>query len=256
MELTPLAAQFSAWKAGIQHELEFWQHWFETRGDKWPEDFNDRLNPATPIQAWIIDGLESKKDIRLLDVGAGPMTLLGKKSESANIEIIATDPLAPFYSAIASANNVQRPIETVQAFAEDLSCYYEPNSFDVVHCSNALDHSFDPMRGILQMFLAAKVGGKVVLQHAVDEAENAEYVGFHQWNFTEENGDFIIWNSRNRINVTERLSPYADIATSSADRWIVVKMHKHRDTDFSADPNTRVTDILSAVLLASVQHVA
>lgn len=253
MELTPLAAQIAAWQAGIQSEINFWTHWFATRGIDWPEDFNERLASETPLQPWIVQGMEGKSDLRILDVGAGPMTMLGKQLGGRRIDIVASDPLAPIYSQIATAHGVQRPIETVQAFAEDLSCYYSPRSFDIVHCRNALDHSFDPMRGLLQMFLVAKLGGRIVLQHAVDEAVHGEYLGFHQWNFTEENGDFIIWNPAHRINVTKQLSPYADIMTSSADRWIVVIMHKMDDTNFDPDPNARVADILAAVLLASVQ---
>ena len=37
----------------------------------------------------------------------------------------------------------------------------------------------------------------------------------HQWNICcDTNGDFVIWNEKNYINVTKKLSEYADIQTS------------------------------------------
>lgn len=37
------------------------------------------------------------------------------------------------------------------------------------------------------------------------------YQGFHQWNFTEENGEFIIWNRDININISDALRNIADV---------------------------------------------
>jgi SAM-dependent methyltransferase len=95
----------------------------------------------------------------------------GKRYKGAKIDITAVDPLAPFYAEILSRLSVERPIETVQAFAEDLTAYFEVSSFDLVHCCNALDHSFDPMRGVEEMLAVTRVGGRLILRHNANEGE-------------------------------------------------------------------------------------
>ena len=56
-------------------------------------------------------------------------------------------------------------------------------SFDIVHISNAIDHSQNPSEVFRRMKIACKSGGLLVVQGLVDEAVHENWEGFHQWNF-------------------------------------------------------------------------
>ena len=89
---------------------------------------------------------------------------------------------------------------------------YAENTFDMVHMRNSLDHSFDPLHGLLELLFICKVGGKIILRHAENEAVNENYSGLHQWNLSllNEENSFVIWNGNGRYDVCELLSSYAD----------------------------------------------
>jgi len=249
---SPLSRQFSAWLKGIDYELQFWNRVLETGGGEWPDDFKRRLDPDLPLEDWIIDGMaiDDSRPLKVLDVGAGPLTVLGKRHKGAKIDITAVDPLAPFYSEIVSRLSIERLIETVQAFAEDLTAYFEVSTFDLAHCRNALDHSFDPMRGVDEMLAVTRVGGRIILLHNANEGETEKYQGFHQWNFDVENGRFIMWSKQSRIDVTERVKSYAEVTATCSERWCVVLMTKKKEVPFDIlfRSRQRVRDIYSAVL--------
>lgn len=98
------------------------------------------------------------------------------------------------------------------AYAEALTDRYAPCSFDLVHISNALDHSFMPLAGIMSMLEVVKVGGCVYLRHAENEAENQSYRDFHQWNISESDGQLNIWRKDYRLDLSE-IENFADIST-------------------------------------------
>jgi SAM-dependent methyltransferase len=181
-----LAAQIESWSAGIAFELEFWADIARTRGGRWPDDFASRMNPATPVVPWIeaMARAEGRADWRVLDVGAGPVTVLGHRSPpDLRIEIVATDPLAAPMPASSPGWTSRGPTRPSSPPAEELSAFFPAAAFDLVHCRNALDHSFDPLRGIVEMLRVVRVGGRIVLSHMANEAEREGYSGFHQHNF-------------------------------------------------------------------------
>ena len=208
----PLTKQLALWRTGLKSEVDFWDGWFNEKGGMWPEDFTKRLKEDTEIESYLIDGLQLDGRLpKILDIGAGPMSIVGKCLHGQKLDITAADPLAPYYSEIARRTKVERPIVTQQAFSEDLSSFFDAGSFDLVFCSNSLDHSFEPVRGIEEMLLVAGAKGRIVLVHGVNEAEHCQYGDLHQWNFCEEGGDFIIWSKHARMNVSEMFRPYAKI---------------------------------------------
>ena len=72
----------SVWRRGLPLEVEFWESYIATGGGDFPEEFRARLDPSEPIGDPLI--LEAVKHVpagavRILDVGAGPLTALGKR---------------------------------------------------------------------------------------------------------------------------------------------------------------------------------
>jgi SAM-dependent methyltransferase len=239
--MTKIQEQITAWGKGIDYEIAFWTKIFATKGSVWPDDYAARLTATTQIDPLYIENLGSVDPAyaRILDVGAGPLTKLGKMHQGVRLNIQACDPLADHYAAILDAHGILPLIRTVKAFAEDLSCYFESDSFDLTTCTNALDHSFEPLRGIIQMLHVTKVGGTVFMRHHRCEAENAGYSGFHQWNFDCQDGRFIMWNRNNRIDVAEHLSPFADVSIDGSDYLTVVIKKTHPWKFLILGPGTR-----------------
>ena len=73
-----------------------------------------------------------------------------------------------------------------------------------------------------EMVKILKPGGRALLEHAPDEAEEERYFGLHQWNLRCENERFIVWRNKTRIDVGNVLS---DIATVEVAR-VSLPMHR------------------------------
>jgi SAM-dependent methyltransferase len=214
-------------KKGSKHELSFWSEYLHTRGSyqgvHWTEDYNFRLDPLQPLQEHVIRYLDAPPSatVSILDVGSGPLTKLGKRWEGRNVEITAVDVLGDEYNRLLHELGLTPPVRTQQGEVERLTEYFPKNSFDLVYMENALDHSRDPLLGIRQMLEVVKLGGYILLRHYENEAETANYKGFHRWNFCENNGHFVIWNRKSRLSVNDILGNAAEvtaIAQSTQDR--------------------------------------
>src|SRR5947209_411899 len=69
------------WKDHVSNEVLFWKVFCETGGREWPDDFRTRMDPNQELQPYLRELLQprGKPDaVSILDVGAGPMTYLGK----------------------------------------------------------------------------------------------------------------------------------------------------------------------------------
>jgi SAM-dependent methyltransferase len=241
-----LVRQFSAWLAGIQYEIDFWEQWFATKGDRWPEDFTSRLDPNREANPALFAGLDVEAP-KVLDIGAGPMSFFGLRLKGKPIKLSACDPLAPLYADMATRHGVDRPVKTASAFAEDLSAFYPRGEFDLAFCRNALDHSFDPVRGIEEMLLVVRPGGRVALLHYINEAEKNRYDGLHQWNFDVIDGKFIIWNKSERINVAGRFAQCAKISAEKNDAWVSVRIDKIAEPELAENRSRqRIAELLLA----------
>ena len=165
----------------------------------------------------------------MLDVGAGPLTILGKRWGQRRVEITAVDPLADRYAELFERFAVQPPVTPVLGQAERLSDVFAADSFDLAFARNCLDHGYAPLDSIRQMLRVVKRGGVVLLHHATDEGEFMNYAGPHQWNFRVEDGRFVIWQPGRRIDAHALLEATADVETSVAtddSRYMSVALRK------------------------------
>jgi len=216
------------WSDGIASELDFWDRWLSTKGLQWPEDYKRRLDPNTPVQPWyekILDEIPADP-VRVLDVGAGPLTILGRIHPRKKVLLEATDALAREYDVLLRKHGVIPPLPTTCAEAEKLTNHFAPGMFDFVHASNCIDHCAEPFLAICQMLAVARIGATVLLSHEENEAEHERYTGFHQWNFTVENGNFIIRGKGQTFNVTELLGSVAALDSHLENGWVTVHLRK------------------------------
>ncbi|MBZ4418418.1 bifunctional 2-polyprenyl-6-hydroxyphenol methylase/3-demethylubiquinol 3-O-methyltransferase UbiG [Myxococcus sp. RHSTA-1-4] len=216
------------WTEALPTEIAFWDNWFKTHGGEWPEDYKVRMDPDTPLQSFVEAYLPPGGEdiIEILDVGAGPVTKLGKRSANRKIRITAVDPLADAYDRVMAKYGVTPPVRTTWCHGEILTTRFAPETFDLVWAQNSLDHSYEPVRIIEQALTLTKTGGYLVLAHARNEAVNENYQGLHQWNFDGEDGDFIIWNRQSRVNVSKLLQARAEIRARVDATFIEVSFRK------------------------------
>lgn len=188
-----------------------------------------RYLPARARRPWrFLPGLRPR--ISILDVGAGPLSLAGRRLAGVEVELVAVDPLAADYEALLAKHGVEPPTRTRPCPAEAVADVLGEARFDVVYCQNALDHTADPMAGLEQMLRAVRPGCWVVLKHTIDEAETEGYGSLHDWNFRIEDGRFLIWNREQRIHPDERLALAARVdAEHVADEgyeWVLVGLRR------------------------------
>ena len=216
--LAEASRNLAAWEDGKAMEVAFWQEYLATKGLAWPEDYEPRLDPEQPLQDHVIKHLSAPPGatVSILDVGAGPLTKLGKRWEGRTVRITAVDPLAVRYKQLLAAAGISPPVETEPGEVERLTERFPTDQFDLVNMENALDHCYDPLLGIRQMLEVVRPGGFVLLTHHVNEAHRTGYTGFHQWNLCADNGHFVVWNRQARISVNDALD---DIAEVSLEIW-------------------------------------
>lgn len=201
----------------FREEVAFWEIWVSSWGLQWEEDFLLRIKPNLDLQeskaAWICDYLdEDLKDIHLLDVGAGPLTILGKYWNENKLRITPIDPLAQQYREILRKNKITPIIPTIYGKGETLCEQFSKNSFELVFARNSIDHSQNPLKCIEQMLEVVKKGSYVLLTHKQNEGKKQHYQGLHQWNFSlNTRKNLLLWNKNTQINLNEYFENKAEI---------------------------------------------
>lgn len=233
------------WVTGIKGEIEFWNDYISNEGGGSFYGFEKTVSPKRKFE--LEDDIPMEKygqKFRFLDVGAGPFSRCGRVTTKVELEAISVDPLADAYNYIKEKYHVDNGVKLESGFVELLNRKYASNSFDMVHMSNALDHSFNAIDGIFQMIYICKIGGKIVLRHHENEAENEGYVGLHQWNLSLHNPEnsFVIWRENQRFDVCEIFSDYVDFQLTADIRekdgyWIYNKVVMTKKKDISIPVN-------------------
>jgi SAM-dependent methyltransferase len=179
------------------------------------QEFDFRCAADAPIQEHLGKLLESQSisECRVLDVGAGPLTSIGKTWKGLSIELTAVDPLAKEYTRLLQEHRVSPPVKTIEGHAETLDRQFPAGYFHLICSDNSLDHCFDPMRALGAMVEILAPGGCICLQHYINEGKEEGYDGFHQWNFFEESGRFWIANEKgDRHCVNEAFAGRVDVS--------------------------------------------
>jgi SAM-dependent methyltransferase len=219
----------AAWEAAIEGEVAFWRVYFETKGARYPGSYETRLDPELPLQPEIAELLDAPagSQVRLLDVGAGPLTFLGRTDPRWTIEITAVDALGTQYGTLIDEFGVTPPVRTQACESEKLSTLLPADTFDLVAARNTLDHSYDPVHAIREMVRCAKPGARLLLIHHRNTAEDEDYHGMHQWNFEAADGTLFVWRPGTRTDVGAELNGAAAFERSWVDgAWEHVVLRK------------------------------
>jgi SAM-dependent methyltransferase len=202
------------WGEGVDEEISFWRDWISTKGSSWPEDYTFRVNPNSQIQFGNL--VDEFINPRILDVGAGPMTCLGKIHNGKRVNIIAIDALAHLYNDLPFEKGTPL-LKTIQCKTENILENFEPESFEICHARNTLDHSEDPLACLKQMIDVTKINGYILTRHHANEGAKANWHGMHQWNFNIDKNSLNISNSSGEsVSVTDALGDKVQVVKISA----------------------------------------
>ncbi len=125
--------------------------------------------------------MEGKDDIKIAELGAGPINTIGDSFPGKNIEIFASDIFAVEYWKFWWHHNKVPIVPVKYEDMEHLS--YPDEFFDIVHCRNAIDHTPDIYQAIKEMKRVCKKGGWIYFAHA--PGQKKRYGGMHHWNMEE-----------------------------------------------------------------------
>jgi len=138
------------------------------------------LDPTLPLQPYLYPFLPHKSEVEIADLGSGAVTFLGYKHPSIEVYVYPSDILAFEYADLLHHMRLT-PVVPV-AYQDMTKLTYPDNTFDIVHCSNALDHCADPVSAIREAIRVCRSGGWVYLRHKLNEATHMNFTGQHRWN--------------------------------------------------------------------------
>ena len=206
---------------GIYHELAFWQQFVKT--DRFLSGWVKKVK--TPeLHQEVADFILSVPHNTVLDVGSGVVSIL-----NGLVEVRAVDPLGDLYRLVFDYE--RHKLAPPMAFpAEELPF---KDDYDIVHISNAIDHTQDPVKAFSSLYKAVKPGGYLIIQGFENEATFENWQGFHQNDiFVEETWDdkkdyLLRLKQGDGLIQTISESPYKVIQKTIGDKrwfiWIVKK---------------------------------
>ena len=206
------------WNAGLAQEESFWEEWLASKGGQWSDGFQRLLDPNRELEPQFTRLLDAPEGavVRILDVGAGPLTSLAVQWPGRRVVTVAVDPLARQYSQAINRYGIQPLVRTDFGEAERLEELFADGEFDLVFSANCLDRSYDPLTAIRQMVRAVRPGGCVMLEHIDNDAVARSYQGLHQWNFdTNPAGQFVIWRPGASVVVEDALGAGCEVSTTA-----------------------------------------
>jgi len=217
------------WRTRAASEVDFWRDWLTGAPgtEQWAGDRERRLDPAAEIHDPLVRAeLERMpaEEVSILDVGAGPLTLVGYRYPGKTIRVVPVDPLAADYDRLLRDAGLDPPVRTIAVAGEALLDHFGSASFDIAYASNALDHAADPLRIISNMVALVRPGGAVLLRHKRNEGESALYGGLHQWNFDARDARLVLWNGAVEIDVNAALAPRAVTEARLEDGEVVARL--------------------------------
>ena len=139
-------------------------------------------NKLFPLPYYFHDMVLKHGTYKIADLGAGPVCRLGGKFAGSDIQITASDVLAEDYKKHTDTFGQELLIPVEYQDMEKLT--YADESFDVVHCVNAIDHTKDARGAIEEIKRICKKGGWIYLRHAPNQKTALR--GDHYWDATME----------------------------------------------------------------------
>ncbi len=152
------------------------------------------FNRSLPLSDYLIPFVENKKEIKIVDIGSGPFPKTGQTLEGVKIEA--------HYCDRRDFTEFWKKEKTIPLFPieyQDMEhLTYSDDSFDIVHCFNALDHTVDAESAVKEMIRILKPSGWIYIYCALDQL-TVSGKG-HYWD-AKEDGTFV--NEKSKFNLKD-----------------------------------------------------
>lgn len=157
------------------------------------KDNIEKWNKPNPLADFLIPFIGDKKEVRIADIGSGPYSVIGSFLGGVKVWIQHSD--TQNFSNFWWKHNIAPSIEVEYQDMEHLT--YVNDSFDIVTCINALDHTADALAAVKEMIRVCKPGGYVYIDCCLDQLDTGHK---HYWNVKE---DGIVENRKTRFDLKE-----------------------------------------------------
>lgn len=199
-------ATLEQWEEQLPEEVGYWRRWLEGNTE-YAEDRAYRLSSHRPFPWWAKPLIRGNPDhVRILDVGAGPLTALGDVWDGKQVSIMPIDPWAEAYSQLMDEYSVTPPIRTILGSGLELAEMFGESSFDFVYASDSLDKTEDPVICYQQIMAVLKPGASAVTYHEANKGERHHYESVYMWNFSIKENRLLAWNHQGQWDVLEYLT--------------------------------------------------
>lgn len=152
----------------------------------------ERYNVHGKLPDYFAPMIGDKKKVKIAELGAGPVNTIGNGWPETEVELLASDIAQPEYNKLWEAHAVVPLIPVEYQDMERLT--YPDETFDIVHCVNAVDHTPDARAALSEFRRVCKRGGWIYLRHAPDQMRR--FGGMHAWNIRMEAGKCIFEGKR------------------------------------------------------------
>lgn len=180
-------------KPDYKPEIEHWKKFLRDNAAElkdpgtWKRIFPDKLRPYAAE-------LKKERPLKILELGSGPVSLLGWGVEEGMFTVVAVDPLAGEYESIMAGYGLTHPIKPVRGEGERLVSSFGKDSFDIVYASNALDHVTSPRKCFENFCNIVRPGGIIYLEGYVKAADMQGWGGMHQYNLVPSDGKLLCYD--------------------------------------------------------------
>lgn len=142
-----------------------------------------QFNKPNPLIDYLVPLIGDKKEVKIADIGSGPLSTIGHLKEGVEVKIYNSDKqtFKDFYEKY----NIEPYAKIEYQDMEKLT--YPDSFFDIVHSANALDHTVHALAALKEMIRVCKPGGWVYIECNLDQLSTG---GKHYWN-AKADGKFI-----------------------------------------------------------------
>ena len=117
---------------------------YQSRFNKKVKQFNVH-SPLREYLADLIDGDE----VTIAELACGLVNTIGDTHLNTKVSLTCSDVYADQYNDMWAEHNM-KPLHPIE-YQDMENLTYEDNTFDIVHCENALDHTEDPYKAVEEM---------------------------------------------------------------------------------------------------------
>jgi SAM-dependent methyltransferase len=141
--------------------------------------------------------------LKALDVGCGPISRLRWGSLNDELSVTGVDPLLDMYAVVRERHGLSalreiRCAAEVCAGAEGLSTL-TPDAFDFAYCSNALDHTENPVAVVNTIAQVLRPGGILAIQVYTREGSREKWWQLHQFDMYVNDTDQFVCETRDGV---------------------------------------------------------